>query len=117
MKRPPAKFDLSAVQALMEYDWPGNVREVENRVKRAVVMSDSTLIKAEDLELPFAGHDAKGEETLKDAREKLEREFISSALAGNNWNIARTAEQIGVARPTLYDLIKKYNLQEKDVPS
>ena len=117
MKRPPVKFDMSAVQALLEYDWPGNVREVENRVKRAVVMSDSTLIKAEDLELPFEAQDGVGKETLKDIRERLEREFISSALAGNNWNIARTAEQIGVARPTLYDLMKKYNLQEKDVPS
>ena len=117
MKRPQVKFDLSAVQALMEYDWPGNVREVENRVKRAVVMSESTLIKAEDLELPFAGNDVPGKETLKDARERLERDFISSALASNNWNIARTAEQIGVARPTLYDLIKKYNLQQKNVPS
>ena len=117
MKRPPVKFDLSAVQALLEYDWPGNVREVENRVKRAVVMSDSTLIKAEDLELPFEGQDGVGKDTLKDIRERLEREFISSALAGNNWNIARTAEQIGVARPTLYDLIKKYNLQMKDTIS
>ena len=117
MKRPPAKFDMSAVQALMEYDWPGNVREVENRVKRAVVMSESTLIKAEDLELPFVGSEDQAKDTLKDVRERLEREFISSALAGNNWNIARTAEQIGVARPTLYDLIKKYNLQDKDVPT
>jgi len=117
MKRPPVKFDLSAVQALLEYDWPGNVREVENRVKRAVVMSESTLIKAEDLELPFVGSEDQAKDTLKDVRERLEREFISSALAGNNWNIARTAEQIGVARPTLYDLIKKYNLQDKDVPT
>jgi two-component system NtrC family response regulator len=99
----------------MEYDWPGNVREVENRVKRAVVMSDSTLIKAVDLELPFAGGEDQAKDTLKDIRERLEREFISSALAGNNWNIARTAEQIGVARPTLYDLIKKYNLQDKNI--
>lgn len=117
MKRPPVKFDLSAIQALREYGWPGNVREVENRVKRAVVMSDSTLIKAEDLELPFAGTEDQARETLKGAREKLEREFISTALASNNWNIARTAEEIGVARPTLYDLMKKYNLQENDVPS
>jgi two-component system NtrC family response regulator len=117
MRKPTAKFDMSAIQALTEYGWPGNVREVENRVKRAVVMSDSALIKAEDLELPFEGGNGVGKETLKDAREKLEREFICSALASNNWNIARTAEQIGVARPTLYDLIKKYNLQEKDVVS
>jgi two-component system NtrC family response regulator len=117
MRRPQAKFEMAAIQAMREYDWPGNVREVENRVKRAVVMSEGTLIKVEDLELPFAGETCLGKETLKEAREQLEREFICSALAGNNWNIARTAEQIGVARPTLYDLIKKYNLQEKDVPS
>jgi two-component system NtrC family response regulator len=117
MKRSPVKFDLSAIQALRDYDWPGNVREVENRVKRAVVMSEGPLIKAEDLELPFTEKGAQGKETLKDARERLERDFISSALASNNWNIARTAEEIGVARPTLYDLIKKYNLQGKESPS
>jgi len=117
MKRPVAKFDLSAIGALREYGWPGNVREVENRVKRAVVMSESPLIRAEDLELPFEATGEKAKETLKDAREKVEREFIASALASNNWNIARTAEEIGVARPTLYDLMKKYNLQGKDVPT
>jgi len=117
MKKPPAKFDLSAIRALREYSWPGNVREVENRIKRAVVMSEGTLIKADDLELPFEGAESAATETLKEAREKLERDFICSALASNNWNIARTAEQIGVARPTLYDLMKKYKLHDKDVPT
>ncbi|MFC1816751.1 PEP-CTERM-box response regulator transcription factor [Thermodesulfobacteriota bacterium] len=119
MKRPIAKFDPNAIEALREYEWPGNVRELENRIKRAVVMSDGPLIRAEDLDLMCTSRDQVGEKTLKDVRESLERDFIYNALLSNSWNVARTAEQIGIARPTLYDLIKKYDLrkQEYDVES
>ena len=113
MKRRMAKFDPNAIQALIEYEWPGNVRELENRIKRAVVMSDGSVIRAEDLDLPFVSHGDIKEKTLKDARERLERDFICNALATNNWNMARTSQQIGVTRPTLYDLIKKYDLRKQ----
>jgi two-component system NtrC family response regulator len=114
MKRPMGKFDPSAIQAIREYAWPGNVRELENRIKRAVVMSEGPVIRAQDLELPCANQGDVEKQTLKDVRERLERDFISEALATNNWNIAHTAEQIGLTRPTLYDLIKKYHLRKKD---
>ena len=97
-----------------EYDWPGNVRELENRIKRAVVMGDGTIITARDLDLPHAGQSKIKEQTLKEAREKVERDFICRALACNSWNLARTAEQIGVTRPTLYDLIKKHGIQKRE---
>jgi len=113
MKRPMAKFDLSATQALEEHEWPGNVRELENRVKRAVVMGDGPFIRAEDLDLHCANQGNMKKQTLKDVRERLERDFICKALVSNNWNIARTAEQIGVTRPTLYDLIEKYDLRKQ----
>ena len=113
MKRRMVKFDPNAIQALIEYEWPGNVRELENRIKRAVVMSDGSVIRAEDLDLPFVSHGDIKEKTLKDARERLERDFICNALATNNWNMARTSQQIGVTRPTLYDLIKKYDLRKQ----
>jgi two-component system NtrC family response regulator len=114
MKRPMAKFDSSAIQALGEYDWPGNIRELENRIKRAVVMGEGPVIRASDLELPFANQGNVKKQTLKDVRESVEKDFICEALISNNWNMARTAEQIGVTRPTLYDLIKKYNLRKQD---
>jgi len=114
MERPMGKFDPSAIQAIREYAWPGNVRELENRIKRAVVMSEGPVIRAQDLELPCANQGDVEKQTLKDVRERLERDFISEALATNNWNIAHTAEQIGLTRPTLYDLIKKYDLRKKD---
>lgn len=113
MRTPMAGFGPSAIQAMMEYEWPGNVRELENRIKRAVVMADTKTIQAEDLDLPHAPVDTQETPTLKDFREALETKFVCQALANNNWNVARTAEQIGVSRPTLYDLMKKYNLEKQ----
>ena len=70
--------------------------------------------RAEDLDLPCANQGNVKKQTLKDVRESLDRDFICEALATNNWNMARTAEQMGVTRPTLYDMIKKYDLQKQD---
>lgn len=115
MNRSVAKFDSSAIQAVAEYEWPGNVRELENKIMRAVVMGQGRVIRAEDLDLPFAYEFSAQKQTLKGVRENLERDFIGRALSTNNWNVARTAEQIGVTRPTLYDLIRKYDLKKQDL--
>jgi two-component system NtrC family response regulator len=114
MKCPITKFDRGAVQALGEYDWPGNVRELENRIKRAVVMGDGPMITARDLDLPHAGQVKNNNQTLKQVRDTVERDFLYKALTCNSWNMARTAEQIGVTRPTLYDLIKKHDLRKEE---
>jgi two-component system, NtrC family, response regulator len=114
LQRPLAKFSQSSIQALLNYDWPGNVRELENRIKRAVVMGEGKIIRAEDLELPGSKEIRAEGQHLKDVRERVERDFVLEALVSNNWNVARTAEQIGVTRPTLYDLIKKHNLQKQE---
>ena len=115
LRRRRSKFDPQAIKAMMEYKWPGNVRELENRVKRAVVMGDGPIIRVEDLDLLCK--DYGGTRTLKEFRETLERDFICRALAINHWNIARTAEQIGVSRPTLYDLIKRHDVRKQDFNS
>ncbi|WP_243373894.1 PEP-CTERM-box response regulator transcription factor [Geotalea sp. SG265] len=107
-------YSASTLKLLKSYNWPGNVRELENRVQRAVLMSDSSLIEPVDLGI---GESSQAQimtpldsMTLKDARDRLERQMIVSALGRQEGNIAKTAEALGVSRPTLYDLMKKYNL-------
>ncbi|UCG13980.1 MAG: PEP-CTERM-box response regulator transcription factor [Deltaproteobacteria bacterium] len=115
LKRRMSKFDPQAIRAMLEYEWRGNVRELVNRIKRAVVMGDGPTIGVGDLDLTCAHEGVTQPRTLKDFRETLERDFIYHSLAKTSWNIARTAEQIGVSRPTLYDLIKKYELKKQDI--
>jgi two-component system, NtrC family, response regulator len=104
-------FSTSSLKFIESYEWPGNVRELENRIQRAVIMSDSSLIEPEAL--GFAGKPLKEKEisiygmTLKAARDRAEREIISAAM-GNAGNMAKTAELLGISRPTLYDLLKKH---------
>jgi two-component system, NtrC family, response regulator len=104
-------FAPDALAAIDKWAWPGNVRELENRVKRAVIMADGKLIGAADLDL----HEGKDEDAavlnLKSAREKADRRVIRHALARSEGNISSTAKLLGISRPTLYDLLKQYDLQ------
>ena len=101
-----------ALAAIDGWGWPGNVRELENRVKRAVIMADGKLVGAEDLDLADA---AENEDelvlNLKTAREAADRRMIRQALARSEGNISNTARLLGISRPTLYDLLKQYDLQ------
>ncbi len=105
-------FAPDALAAIDGWTWPGNVRELENRVKRAVIMADGKLIGAEDLDLDNTGEE--GEDlalNLKSAREQADRKMIRKALARSEGNISNTAKLLGISRPTLYDLLKQYDLQ------
>jgi two-component system NtrC family response regulator len=104
-----AGFERAAIEAIKSYGWPGNVRELENRIKRAVIMAESKRMTPADLELdsPYEKYHGKG---LREAREALEREIIERALARNKGNVTRTAAELGVSRPTLYELIERYGL-------
>ncbi len=104
-------FAPDALAALDGWNWPGNVRELENRVKRAVIMADGKLVTAEDLDL---GADSEGKPqflNLKAAREHADRTAIRHALSRNTGNISNTAKLLGISRPTLYDLLKQYDMQ------
>jgi two-component system NtrC family response regulator len=93
--------------AIDAWNWPGNVRELENRMKRAVIMAEGKLVTAADLDL------AEGDEVplnLRAARETADRKAIRHALARAEGNISNTAKLLGVSRPTLYDLLKSYDL-------
>lgn len=104
-------FAPDALVAVDSWGWPGNVRELENRVKRAVIMADAPLIGAEDLDLP-APEEAEAQTlNLKAARELADRRVIRHALARSEGNISSTAKLLGISRPTLYDLLRQYDLQ------
>ena len=104
-------FASDALTAIDGWGWPGNVRELENRVKRAVIMADTRLVGAEDLDLGTDEDGASDVLNLKAAREQSDRKIIRHALARTEGNISGTARMLGISRPTLYDLLKQYDLQ------
>ena len=104
-------FAPDALAVIDAHDWPGNVRELENRVKRAVIMADGKLVGAEDLDFVDAEEESADVLNLKAAREAADRRVIRHALARSEGNISSTAKLLGISRPTLYDLIKHYDLQ------
>jgi two-component system NtrC family response regulator len=102
-------FAEDANNAIEAYSWPGNVRELENKIKGAVIMADGKQVTAADLGLD--GSEAEAESlNLREVRQRAESKAIRVALMKNYGNISRTAEQLGVTRPTLYDLLNKYGL-------
>jgi two-component system NtrC family response regulator len=109
MKLAVRSFAPDALAAIDAWGWPGNVRELENRVKRAVIMADGKSVTAADLDLETVA-DALPV-NLKAAREIADRKTIRHALARAEGNISGTARLLGISRPTLYDLLKTYDLQ------
>lgn len=102
-------FAPDALALLDSWNWPGNVRELENRVKRGVIMAEGKLVYAADLDLGAEPEDVDTL-SLKAARERSDRKIIRHALARSDGNISNTAKLLGVSRPTLYDLLKQYDL-------
>jgi two-component system NtrC family response regulator len=105
-------FSPGALAAINAWPWPGNVRELENRVKRAVIMAEGKLVTLDDLDMPErGGSDEPMPVNLKSAREAADRKAIRRALAETENNISGAAKLLGISRPTLYDLMKQYQLQ------
>ncbi len=103
-------FDKNAIQAIENYDWPGNVREIESRIKRAVIMADGSMITLDDLELDLAKVDTMPL-NLKQVRGEAERKAILRALNHADSNVSDTAKILGITRPTLYSLMEKYDIK------
>jgi two-component system NtrC family response regulator len=107
-------FSASAADRLQAYEWPGNVRELENRVQRAVIMSDSPLLDPSDLGFdkaqPLPRSMPVEKMTLKDARDRVEFDMLTTVLKMQGGNIAKASEELGVSRPTMYDLMKKHGI-------
>ncbi|QSP93697.1 PEP-CTERM-box response regulator transcription factor [Marinobacter salinisoli] len=111
MDRPSLTFSEDAANAINTYAWPGNVREMINKVKRATIMADGKRVTAEDLELVSTDTPAgQTQLNLRQVRETAERQAILQALRACNFNIAQTSRLLGITRPTLYNLTDKYRI-------
>lgn len=103
-------FAPEAIAAIEAYSWPGNVREMENCIKRAVIMADGSTIMADDLGLP--GEGAQEEPiNLRQVRDEAEYKAIVKVLARVDGNIVKASEILGVSRPTLYDLLGRHGIR------
>ncbi|MCF8154402.1 MAG: PEP-CTERM-box response regulator transcription factor [Rhodoferax sp.] len=111
-KRPALRLSEDAVRAVESYAWPGNIRELENRIKRAAIMADGSQISCSDMDLNNAVPDILDTSLdLRQARDRAEKAAIIAALGRVNGNIVRAAELLGVSRPTLYDLMHRLSLK------
>jgi len=104
-------FTPQALRAIERHSWPGNIRELENRIKRAVIMGDGKKVTPADLELasPYAKYEGQ---SLKEARKALERDMVQGALARYRGNLTRAASELGISRPSFYDLMEKLGIEK-----
>jgi DNA-binding NtrC family response regulator len=121
-------FTPEAMEKMIRYPWPGNIRELENVVERTVVMIDDEMVKVEHLILPGQQEKEISEnqipltseglkEIKKQMREKaveeIEKAFLLNALERHQWNVTRAAEEVGMLRPNFQALMRKYNLRAR----
>jgi two-component system NtrC family response regulator len=108
-KRPVRGFTAGALTAIETFPWRGNVRELENRVKRATIMASETLIAGEDLQL-----DGSSEQQpcldLREARLRAEAQVLRQAMSQTGSNVSQAAKLLGISRPTLYDLMRQHGV-------
>lgn len=119
--RAPRKFDEKAIEALMEYDFPGNVRELEHIIERAIIFSDDNIIHPEVLflsakkrkQLPSSSNGVLLERQIEElSMDEIEKNHILKVLDSNGWERTKTAEQLGISQKTLYSKIKRYHLEK-----
>lgn len=107
-------FTPEAMSCLENYNWPGNIRELENKMRRAVLLAESQYVTEDELGIgnTKGNGDTNGlaEKTLKEARSQVERNMILSAMSRYNGNIVKASESLGISRPTMYDLLKKHGI-------
>lgn len=106
-------FNQDALKSMRRYGWPGNVRELQNRVRRSVIMGSGKRLTAEDLELQQATGSGP-RSSLKEAREALERDMIQQALAKHSGKITAAAIELGISRPTFYELMEKLGIEKPE---
>jgi two-component system NtrC family response regulator len=101
-----------AVRAVEHHPWPGNIRELENCIRRATIMTDGSQISSEDLGLENTALDEVDNSLdLRMIRDNAEKRAVIAALGRVNGNMVKAAELLGVSRPTLYDLMHRLGLK------
>jgi two-component system, NtrC family, response regulator len=105
------QFTPEALRALMAYPWPGNIRELENKVSRALIMARGRMIEPADLDLEAAPDERPP--SLREARGQAERKALMAVLSRHRGNISQAARELKVSRPTLHSLLDKYELDAK----
>lgn len=112
-KKRNMSFSPRAQAAMAAYSWPGNVREMENRIKRAVILSPGPKIEPSDLGLKKADEAGMADTLdLTAARERVERDTISRAMTMAGGNVSKAAKLLGTSRTTLYYLLEKVGLEK-----
>ncbi|NMT63776.1 PEP-CTERM-box response regulator transcription factor [Marinobacter orientalis] len=111
MDRPNLAFTEDAIRAIKNHPWPGNVREMINKVKRATIMADGKRVTAADLELNCDEESTESQLNLRQVRENAERAAIMQALQSCGFNMAQASRLLGITRPTLYNLTDKYRIE------
>jgi DNA-binding NtrC family response regulator len=103
--KPNLKINRQAHEKLLKYSWPGNIRELQHTIEKAVILSESAIIKPEDLYLRQTN--SVGSTNSYATLEEMEKQMIQQALENNNGNYTAAAEQLGITRQTLYNRFKK----------
>jgi len=104
-------FTEEAAQLIESYTWPGNIRQLENKIKRAVIMTDENYLTVDDLEIAPSENDKTMPLNLKQVREIAETSAIKRALAYTDNHVSNAAKLLGVTRPTLYALFSKHGIE------
>jgi len=108
----PKEITPEAVRMLQKHTWPGNIRELRNVLERLVIMTTSRTITPADLFMPDSkGADYFAVDSLKDARELFEKDFIARKLEENGWNVSKTSEVLDIERSNLHRKIKAYEIK------
>jgi two-component system NtrC family response regulator len=111
--KPKLTFSPDAIRALNVHRWPGNIRDLQNRVQRAVIMAEGKRVTADDLELTDVVG-ALPAQTLREARESVEREIVQDALRRHRGKITSAASELGISRPTLYELMERLGIAKQN---
>ena len=119
-----AEISDAALSCLGAYDWPGNIRELENQLSSALALVDDGLIEPAHLwphvrgavpqeKAPGAEAPLPSKATLREAREEFERRLVTERLRGNGWDFQAAATSLGLSRSRLYELARKYDVEER----
>ena len=110
-------FNRECLELIKKHDWPGNIRELENRIQRAVIIAGGKWITPQDIDIGAGNRSSPGLSlgmNLSEAREEAEKKMLVEAFEQARGNISHVARMIGTSRPTVHALIKKHGLSPKE---